>query len=103
MRRLVTALASLAVVSLLIPSIGLAIEPPGQTGVGILCIFSGEDLATADNVIPVVTPGVAFNIYFVIYNEQTASNTLGGVEFSWRLDPTTPAPFCSSSSSRLSR
>ncbi len=87
MRRLVTALASLAVVSMLVPSIGLAIEAPVENGVGVLCIFTGEDLASADNVIPVVTAFVPYDLYFVLYNEQITSNNLGGVEFAWRFDP----------------
>jgi hypothetical protein len=92
MRRLVTALASLAVVFLLVPSIGLAIEPPVENGVGILCIYSGQDLATANNVIPVVTPFVPLDIYFFVYNEQIASDNLGGVEFSWRFEPAGSTP-----------
>lgn len=88
MRRLVTALASLAVVFLLIPSIGLAIELPVESGVGILGIVSSEDLESAEN-FNAVTGGVPFYIYFYVFNEQIASDNLGGVEFSWTC---TPAP-----------
>jgi hypothetical protein len=77
---------------MLVPSIGLAIEPPVENGVAILCIYSGEDLALADNVIPNVTPFVPLDIYFFIYNEQYSSNNLGGMEFSWRFEPAASAP-----------
>jgi hypothetical protein len=92
MRRLGTVLASLAVVFLLIPSIGLAIEPPVENGVGILCIYTTEDIETSDNVVPTVTPFVPFDIYFYIYNEQIDSDNLGGVEFNWRFEPVGMAP-----------
>jgi hypothetical protein len=78
---------------MLVPSIGLAIEPPVENGVAILCVYSGEDLATADNVIPIVAASTPFDVYFFIYNEQFASDNLGGFEFSWWLEPATPAPF----------
>jgi hypothetical protein len=87
MRRLVTALASLAVVFLLIPSIGLAIDPPAANGVGVMCIFTSDDIAAANNVIEVATPFVQHRLYFVLYHPQIASSTLGAATFSWRLDP----------------
>ncbi len=99
MRRLITALASLAVVSLLIPSIGLAIEPPVENGVGILCIFTSEDLAAADNVIPIVTPFRRTTCTSCIYNEQTHLQQPGwhGVQLALGAGYPRPCPLLSSS------
>ncbi len=92
MRRLVTALASLAVVFLLIPSIGLAIDPPVENGVGVLCIFTSDDVAAADNVIESAAPFVQHRLYFMLYHPQIASTTVGAMTFSWSLVPAPAAP-----------
>jgi hypothetical protein len=82
MRKLVTALASLAVVFLLIPSIGLAIEIPVESGVAILGILSTDDIGTAENYIETAPSGL-FSIYFYIFNKQISGSVLGGAEFHW--------------------
>jgi hypothetical protein len=86
MRRLVTALASLAVVFLLIPSVGLAIDPPVDNGVGVMCIYTSTDIAAANNTIENAAPG-AHRIYFVLFNPQIESTVLGAATFSWRFEP----------------
>jgi hypothetical protein len=95
MRRLITILASLTVISLLAPSTGLAqIDPPADYGTATLCIFTAEDLAIANNsIFPPVAPFVQHRLYFVLYNPQIVSDFLGAMTFSWRMEPTpSPAP-----------
>jgi hypothetical protein len=87
MRRLITVLASLAVVSMLVPSIGLAIEPPVDQGVGVLCIYTDEDLTAANNFLADATPFVQHRVYFVLYNAQGGFSSLGAMTFSWSFSP----------------
>jgi hypothetical protein len=93
MRRLITALASLAVVFLLVPNVGLAIDPPADNNVGVLAILTSEDLGEATNFIEDVVPFATKRIYFVLFHPQIPGSQLGAMTFSWRMDPvpaTTP-------------
>lgn len=91
MRRLVTALASLAVVFLLVPAVGSAIEPPVDNGVGVMCVFTSEDLFEANNYIENAAAFTTYHLYFVLYNPVAPSGSLGGCAFTWRMDPV-PSP-----------
>ncbi len=95
MRRLLTALASLAVLALIIPSVGLAIEPPVDNGTdAVLCIFSSEDIPSANNVINPLPLNAPQTIYFVLYYPRVSSGIIGGFEFSWSFAPAPAvAPF----------
>ena len=93
MRTITTIFSALTAVSLLVPSIGLAIAPPVDDGVATLCILTGEEAENASNGIEEVVPFVPYRLYFVLYNEQIASDVLGAMTFSWRFEPTpSPAP-----------
>ena len=98
MRRLLTALASLAVLALIVPSVGLAMDPPVDNGTdAILAVYVDYDAGTGDesaaaNVINPVPAATAFNVYFVMYYPRVPSQSLGGFEFSWSLQPGNTAP-----------
>ena len=93
MRNITAILSALTIVTLMNPSPGLAIPPPIDDGVATLCILTGEDAENASNGIEEVVPFVLYHLYFVLYNPQIESDTLGAMTFSWRLEPTpVPAP-----------
>lgn len=82
-----TAIAAFTLLTSLAPLVSLAIEPPVDDGMATLCIFNAEDAAAAGNAIEYVVPFVTYRMFFVLYNEQIASDTLGAMAFSWRLEP----------------